>query len=71
MKVNLPSKQQIIQEALHILLAHMEPLKVARFVTACHLDQGDYLETKDQLFASETVDSLFEKIQAYQQSKDQ
>lgn len=69
MRVNLPSEQRVIQEALQILMEHMEPLKVARFVAACNLGEGDYLKTKEQLFAGETVDSLYEKIQAFEIAK--
>jgi hypothetical protein len=69
MTVNLPKEQQVIQEALKILYAHMTPLKVARFITACQLGAGDYLQTKDELFAGETVDSLYEKIQAFERDK--
>lgn len=69
MRVNLPSEQRVIQEALQILMEHMEPLKVARFVAACHLGEGDYLKTKEQLFAGETVDSLYDKIQAFEIAK--
>lgn len=69
MKVNLPKEQQVIEEALQILYAHMTPLKVARFVTACQFGTGDYLQTKDELFAGETVDSLYDKILAFEQGK--
>jgi len=69
MTVNVPKEQQVIQEALQILYAHMTPLKVARFITACQLGTGDYLQTKDELFAGETVDSLYEKIEAFERHK--
>jgi hypothetical protein len=69
MKVNLPREQQVIQEALQILYAHMNPLKVAHFITACQLGTGDYLKTKDELFAGETVDSLYDKIRAFREDK--
>lgn len=69
MKVNRLTEKQVVQEALEILQNHMEPLKFARFVAACNLGEGDYLKTKDQLFAGETVDSLYEKIQAFEAAK--
>jgi hypothetical protein len=68
MQINIPTEQAIIQEALQVLMAHMEPLKVARFIAACKLGEGDYLKTKDQLFADETVNSLYDKIQAFETS---
>ncbi len=69
MKVNLASDQQILAEALKILVKEMEPWKVARFVATLGLGSGDYLQTKDELFVGETVDSLYEKIQAFAQRK--
>ncbi|MFB2878280.1 hypothetical protein [Floridanema aerugineum] len=71
MKVNLPTEKQVIQEALEILLTHMEPLKLARFIVACNLGEGDYLKTKDQVFAGETVDRLYEQIQAFEAGKNE
>jgi len=69
MRVNLADDQQILAEALKILVKEMEPWKVARFVAYLGLGSGDYLETKDKLFTGETVDSLYEKIQAFAQRK--
>jgi hypothetical protein len=69
MKVDLPTEQQVIKEGLKILSAHMDPVKFARFVVACQLGEGDYLLSKDETFAVETVDSLYEKIQAFEQGK--
>ncbi|UBF24174.1 hypothetical protein K9N68_20935 [Kovacikia minuta CCNUW1] len=71
MKLEIPTDQQVMHEALLILLAHMEPWNVARFVAACKLGKGDYLNTKDQLFAGETVDSLYKKIQAFEAAKNE
>lgn len=66
MKIKVPSEQQILQEALEVLLANLEPSKVMRFWAACQLGEGDYLKLKDQLFEGENVASLYEKISAYQ-----
>lgn len=71
MKIEIPTDQQVIDEALQILLVHMEPWKVARFVVACKLGKGDYLKTKDKLFADETFESLVEKIQAFEAAKNE
>jgi hypothetical protein len=62
MKANLPSERQVIQEALQILASHMQPVKLARFIAACNLGEGNYLSSKDRLFEGETVDSLYAKI---------
>ncbi len=37
-----------------------------KFWAACKLGEGDYLQLKEKLFAQDNVDSLYEKIQAYQ-----
>jgi len=71
MKVNSPNDKQVIQEALQILRTHMTPSKFARFIAACNLGEGDYLKTKERLFVNETVDSLSEKIQAFETIKNQ
>ena len=64
--IQVKSEQQILQEGLQILLAHMEPADVAQFWAACNLRGGDYLELKDELFAQESVDSLYSKILDFQ-----
>jgi hypothetical protein len=66
--IQMKSEQQILQEGLNILLAHMEPSDVARFWAACNLRGGDYLKLKGELFAEESVDSLYSKILAFQSS---
>ncbi|MEM7769230.1 MAG: hypothetical protein AAF327_01815 [Cyanobacteria bacterium P01_A01_bin.37] len=68
MQIEIPTEQSVIQEALQVLMTHMEPLKVARFIVACKLGEGDYLKMKDQLFAGETVNSLYDKIQAFEKA---
>lgn len=50
MKIKVPSEQQILQEALQVLLANLEPSKVMRFWAACQLGEGDYLKLKQRLF---------------------
>jgi hypothetical protein len=66
--IQMKGEQQILQEGLKILLAHMEPAEVARFWAACNLNGGDYLKLKDELFAQESVDSLYSKILGFQSS---
>ncbi|KPQ37931.1 MAG: hypothetical protein HLUCCO16_15170 [Phormidium sp. OSCR] len=69
MKVDLPTEQQVIKEGLKILSAHMAPVKFARFVVACQLGEGEYLLSKNEMFADETVDSLYEKVRDFEQGK--
>ena len=66
MKVNIDNDYEIVQEVFQILLEHLETSKVMRLWFICKLDHGDYLKLKDKLFARETVDSLYEKIQTFQ-----
>jgi hypothetical protein len=63
------SEQEVLQEGLQILLSSMEPSKVARFWAACNIGAGDYLKLKDELFAQETVASLYPKILEFQALK--
>lgn len=67
--IQVKSEQQILQEGLKILLAHMEPSDVARFWAACNLNRGDYLKLKDELFVAESVDSLYTKILDFQSAQ--
>ena len=66
MKIKVPSEQQILQEALQVLLANLEPSKAMRFWAACQLGEGNYLKLKAWLFERENVASLYEKISAFQ-----
>jgi hypothetical protein len=66
--IQMKSEQQILQEGLQILLTYMEPSDVARFWAACNLRGSDYLKLKDELFAQESVDSLYSKILDFQSS---
>lgn len=66
MKIKVISEQEILQEAMQILMTHLEPSKVLKFWAACKLGEGDYLKQKDQIFEKETVASLYEKIKTYQ-----
>jgi hypothetical protein len=70
MNIKVISEQQVLQEALQVLMTHLEPSKVLKFWAACKLGEGDYLKQKDQLFDKETVASLYEKIKTYQDKSD-
>jgi len=68
MTIKVINEQENLQEAMQVLLTHLEPSKVMKFWAACKLGEGDYLQLKEKLFAQETVDSLYEKIKDYQDS---
>lgn len=69
--IQVRSEQQVLQEGLQILLSNMEPSKVARFWAACNIGSGDYLKLKDELFAQESVTSLYSKILEFQSSENE
>ncbi|MBE9037067.1 hypothetical protein [aff. Roholtiella sp. LEGE 12411] len=66
MTIKVINEQQNLQEVIQVLLTHLEPSKVMKFWAACKLGEGNYLQLKEKLFAQDNVDSLYEKIQAYQ-----
>ncbi|MEM7773658.1 MAG: hypothetical protein AAGA75_20105 [Cyanobacteria bacterium P01_E01_bin.6] len=67
--IQVRSEQQVLQEGLQILLSNMEASAVARFWAACNISKGDYLKLKDELFAEESVASLYSEIIVFQSSK--
>jgi hypothetical protein len=66
--VKVISEQQVLHEAVGVLMEHMSPAKVARFLAAWQVDGGDYLTIRRQLFAGETVKTLSDKIKAHSES---
>lgn len=69
MTVKVLSEQEVLLEAAEVLLEHLSPAKVARFWAAWQVGGGNYLAIREQLFAGETVTTLFEKVQTYQKSE--
>ncbi|BAY36548.1 hypothetical protein NIES2111_08750 [Nostoc sp. NIES-2111] len=68
MTIKVINDQENIQEVMQVLLTHLEPSKVMKFWAACKLSEGDYLPLKENLFAQETVASLYTKIKEHQDS---
>lgn len=66
MTVRVIREQDVLQEVTEVLLQHLAPAKVARFVAAAQMGGGDYLAIRAQVFADETVATLVEQIQRYQ-----
>ncbi|NEP03234.1 MAG: hypothetical protein F6K58_32270 [Symploca sp. SIO2E9] len=69
MSIKVIKENETLTEGFQVLMANLESSKVLRFWAACHLGEGDYLKLKDQLFANETVVSLYEKVKAQQDTK--
>ncbi|AFY85939.1 MAG: hypothetical protein CLLPBCKN_002542 [Chroococcidiopsis cubana SAG 39.79] len=67
--IQVKSEQQVLHEGLQILFSKMKPSEVSRFWAACNIGSGNYLKLKDELFAEESVASLYDKILEFQKSK--
>ena len=65
MKVKIASEQEVFREAADILMKYMEPAKIARFWTLLQWN-SDYTAIRDKLFQGETVESLYQQIEAFQ-----
>lgn len=66
MAIEVMNEREIMREATEILLERMSPAKVARLWAMWQLGQGDYQAIREELFAEDTVHTLYEKVQAYQ-----
>lgn len=69
MTVKVMREQEVLEEAAEVLLERLSPAKVARFWAAWQVGGGNYLAIREQLFAEESVQTLFEKVQAYQEGE--
>ena len=68
MNITLPSEQAVIQESMQILNQTMTPSQMIVLISRWWSDSGNYLNQRDQQFAHETVESLAQKIQAFEQT---
>jgi hypothetical protein len=66
MSIQIPKQQEVVHEAMQVLRQHLPPSKVALVISMWFAEGGDYLKTREELFAGETVASLAAKIQAFQ-----
>jgi len=69
MTVRISNEQDVVREAVDVLLKHMSPAKVARFLAVCRVGDGDYLAIRRRLFDKESVATLFEKVRKYENRK--
>ena len=51
-------------EAVEVLMERLPASKVVRLLSSWQIGQGDYLKLREELFAGETVDSLFGKAKS-------
>ena len=71
MTVAVLKEQEVFREAIRVLMEHLEPAKATRILASWQIGEGDYLSIRDQLFANETVASLYEKVQIYGEKEKQ
>ncbi len=69
MTIHVASERQVIQEAAQVLMMHMSPAKATRFWASWQVGEGNYLVIKEQLFAKETVKSLYKQVEEFQKKK--
>jgi len=66
MKIKMLSEQEVIREAMEILLNNLTPSKMARLLATWQKDDSDYLTIRDKLFEGETVETLYTQIQKFE-----
>jgi hypothetical protein len=66
MAIKVPKEAEVLHEATEVLLRHMSPSRVARLLTAWQVGSGDYREIRGRLFEGETVESVAEKVHAFE-----
>ena len=69
MKTKTMPERTAIHDAMTVLLEHLEPATLAKFLAAQPVAGQDYLNERDRLFAGETVASLTRKIRAMEKAK--
>lgn len=61
MSVIVQNESATTAEAVEVLMERLPASKVVRLLSSWQIGQGDYLKLREELFAGDTVDSLFEK----------
>ena len=69
MTIQVTSERQVIQEAAEVLMKHMSPAKATRFWASWQVGEGNYLVIREQLFAKDTVKSLYKKVEEFQKKR--
>ena len=64
MSIIVENDQETIQEGIDALTKNLPPSKVARLLSLWRIGGGDYTADRRELFADETVKSLFSKARA-------
>ena len=69
MSIHVTSERQVIQEAVQVLIQHMSPANATRFWASWQAGEGNYLLIREQLFDKETVPTLYQQIEEFQNTK--
>jgi hypothetical protein len=64
MNLTVESEFSATAEAIQILMDRLPASKVARLLASWQIGQGDYLKLRDELFARETVDTIYRAASA-------
>ena len=65
------SENELTAKCMDILVDQVGPVEAERFVYVLNRENFDYTEWQRNLFEGETVDSLFDKINAFQKRPEQ
>ena len=65
------SENELTAKCMDILVDQVGPVEAERFVYVLNRENFDYTEWQRNLFEGETVDSLFNKINAFQKRPEQ
>ena len=60
MSVTVPNESATAAEAVEVLMERLPASKVARVLSSWQIGQGDYLKLREELFAGETVETLYQ-----------
>ena len=63
------SERAVVEEALGVLLKHMGPAKVAKFLAAWQSDGQNYLEVRDGLFAGAMGEDLSRRVREFEANR--
>jgi len=55
MDIEVLTEQEIIHDAMSVLMKYLTPDKLARYWSAIHIGEGDYLTLRERLFEGETA----------------
>ena len=69
MSVTVPNESATAAEAIEVLLERLPASKVARVLSSWQIGQGDYLKLREELFAGETVESLYQAASTHRRKK--